>query len=141
MAALMIVFIIELIVAYLAYFAFRKVLPRNSLLALALVASIAGLAAGWTAGYRITTNTVIREVVYNANAEHQRLTGTDFSVEQSIELAKRLQETSEYYRLVQKGAAIHALPPLLVVLLLIVPLARRHERNRRSKAMDTASIH
>lgn len=140
MAALILVFIIEFVVAFLAYFLLRKALPRNTLLALSLVASIAGLAAGWTAGYRIMGNTVIRDFVDKASAEQQRLTGTSLSIEQSIELAKRLKETPEFYWVVQKGAAIHALPPLLVVLLIIVPLARRQERNRRSKALDSASM-
>lgn len=140
MAALILVFVIELVIAFLAYFLLRKALPRNTLLALSLVASIAGLAAGWTAGYRITANTVIRDFVDKASAEQQRLRGTSLSIEQSIELSNRLQETPEYYWLIQKGAAVHALPPLLVVLLIIVPLARKQERNRKSKALDSASM-
>ena len=109
MAALFLVFLIEFVVAYLAYFVLRKALPRKSLVALSLVSSLIALTAGWTAGYRITANTVIREFVYNASVEQQRLTGTSFSIEQSIELAKRLQETPEYYWLVQKGAAYSCL--------------------------------
>lgn len=140
MGTLIFVFVIELLIAYLAYLLLKRFLPKKSLVSLSIAASIAALVVGWSASYRITANTVIRDFVSTASAEQERKTRVPFSLEQSAELARQLKETPDYFWLVQKGAAVNSLLTLLIVLLIIVPLARKQERTRSTNKLGNTSV-
>lgn len=129
MAAMIVVFIIELAVACIIYFMLRKILPRKSLLILALVACVAGLLAGWIAGYRITGNTLLRDYVDSADVQQRELTGAGLSDEQSMVIMKDLLETPGFYLKAYVRAAIYAWPPIFLVFWIITRFSQIWKSN------------
>lgn len=134
MALLFVVFVIEILFAFTVYFLLRRLRGTRYLIALAVGASLIALVAGWTAGYRATANTVIRDFRDQTNAQLQRSRGAGLSESEWHQMLEKLKVDPEVEYLSHKGAAIHALPGFVIVLLIMVGLAKKHEKQSKNFA-------
>jgi hypothetical protein len=131
MALLIVVFVAELLLAFPAYFIFRKFYGNRSLIALAISASLIGLIAGWTIGYLSSANTVIRDYRDKVKVEVQQSRGTNLTEDEWHQLLEKLKVDPGVKYMSHKGAAIHAVPAFVVVFLIMVRLARKHQKRSR----------
>ena len=133
MIQLAITFIAEFIVAFVCYLALRKFLPANRLAILVLVAGLVGLPAGWVAGYRMTAGKILNQYYASVNNDYRGKTGQDIPMNEWLLAAEQLQSHPDYYPSLHKGAAVHAIPALLLVFALLGTLAKRREKKQRPK--------
>lgn len=133
MGLLFYVFSIEILLALTVYFLLRRLRESRSLVALAVGASLIALVAGWNAGYRATANTVIRDYRDNVKVQVQQSRGTNLTESEWYQLLERLKVDPEVKYLSHKGAAIHALPGFVVVLLIMIGLAKKHEKRSKGQ--------
>jgi hypothetical protein len=129
MALFIIVFIAEIIVAIGAYYIFCKLMKNKSVLILAIAASLIGLIAGWTAGYRATGSQVTYAYLSKTNEQSIQTRGVPISSEEETRLKEILFSQPQFEYILHKAAAIYALPAFIVVMIIMIFKSRR-EGNR-----------
>jgi len=95
-------------------------------------ASLFGLLAGWTAGYRATGYDVTMKYLEKANLQSQQVRGLPLSIEDEKNFKNELFSESEFEYSLHKVAAIHAVPVFLAVLIIMVLRAKKHEKQYES---------
>ena len=128
MAFLIVVFIVELFVASAIYYFLRKLFFKKTFVMLAICTSLIGLIAGWVAGYRATEYDLTNAYLIKSNEQLQQERGISLSFEEENNLKKILFAKTEFTNLLHKRAAIHAVPVFLVVLIIMVRLSKKHEK-------------
>jgi hypothetical protein len=96
---------------------------------LVLVAGLVGLPAGWVAAYRMTAAKTLGQYYASVNNEYRGNTGHDISMNEWLLAAEQLQNHPDYYPSLHRGAAVHAIPALLLVFVLLGTLAERARRS------------
>ena len=130
MALLLIVFIAEIIIAIGAYYIFRKMMKGKSVLILAIAASLIGLIAGWTVGYRATGSQVTYAYLSKTNEQSIQTRGVSISREEEDTLKEKLFSQPQFEYILHKAAAIHALPAFVVVMIIMIFKSRREEQRK-----------
>lgn len=125
MALLLTVFIAEIIVAIGAYYIFRKMMKGKSVLILAIAASLIGLIAGWTVGYRATGSQVTYDYLSKKNEQSIQTRGVSISREEEVMLKEKLFLQPQFEYVLHKAAAAHALPAFVVVMIIMIFKSRR----------------
>ena len=128
MAFLIVVFVVELFVASVVYYFLSRLFFKKTFVVLAICASLIGLIAGWTAGYRATGYDVTMAYLMKTNEQLQQERGISLSLEEENNLKKTLFAKREFTNLLHKKAAIHAVPAFLVVLIIMVRRSKKHEK-------------
>lgn len=134
MALLIFLFVIEMLLAVSVYFLLRKLYGNKSLTVLAISASLIALVAGWTVGYGVAANTIMRDFRDKTKVQIQMSRGVALSESEWHQLREKLAGDPEFKYLSHKGSAIHAVPVFVVVLLIMIGLAKKHQARPNKSA-------
>ena len=132
--------IMELIVALPVYYILRAIKKRNHIEAVALIASIVALGAGWVAGYRFTESLMVSDYLVTSKQNEISNHGVNLTQEKWLSLRSDFLANPDNTLMFHVGAAKAALPSVIFVAIILFWLAEREKKKmlaNNSDARDT----
>lgn len=129
MATYIVIFLFELLAAYILWFVLKKVLKTTKLYRLAIICLIVSLVVGYAASYRIVGYQVTMDYLTTINDQRIEETGRGITLEEENELKEELFQNKEYRELITKSSIKLSLFPFILVVFIMLFSARRSIRN------------
>jgi len=129
MATYIVIFLFELLAAYILWFVLKKVLKTTKLYRLAIICLIVSLVVGYAASYRIVGYQVTMDYLTTINDQRIEETGRGITLEEENELKEELFQNKEYRELVTNSSIKLSLFPFILVVFIMLFSARRSIRN------------
>lgn len=129
--------IMELIAALPVYYILRAILKRKHIKAIALIACIVSVGAGWVAGYRFTKDVMVSE--YLVHSEQNEITnyGVNLTQDRWSSLRNEFVSNSDNIQMFHIGAAKTALPSAVFVAIILFWLAERQKKKNIVKSNES----
>jgi len=129
MATYIVIFLFELLAAYILWFVLKKVLKTTKLYRLTIICLIVSLVVGYAAMYRIVGYQVTMDYLTTINNQMIEETGRGITLEEENRLKAELFQNKEYRELVTNSAIKPSLFPFVLVVFIMLFSARRSIRN------------
>jgi predicted PurR-regulated permease PerM len=129
MATYIVIFLFELLTAYILWFVLKKVLKTTKLYRLAIICLIVSLVVGYVASYRIVGYQVTIDYLTTINNQRIEETGRGITLQEENELKEELFQSKEYQRLLTNSSIKLSLFPFILVVFIMLFSARRSIRN------------
>ena len=128
MATYIVIFLFELLTAYILWFVLKKVLKTTKLYRLAIICLIVSLVVGYVASYRIVGYQVTMDYLATINNQRIEETGRGITIEEENELKEELFQNKEYRQIVANSSIKLSLFPFILVVFIMLFSARRSIR-------------
>ncbi len=125
MSTYIVVFLFELLTAYILWFALRKIFKTTKLYRIALVCLVASLAVGYTASYRIVEYQVTMDYLTEINNYKIELTGESITLEEENVYKEELFQREDFKNYITSSSIELSLYPFIVVIFIMLFFARR----------------
>lgn len=131
--------IMELIVALPVYYILRAILKRKHIEAVALIACIVALGAGWAAGYRFTKDVMVSDYLAISKQNEISNYGVNLTQEKWLSLRGEFVADPGNVQMFHVGAAKTALPSVVFVAIILFWLAERQKKKNIAISSDAKS--
>ncbi len=128
--------LMELAVAMPVYYLLRAILKKKYIEWIALAAIIAGIGAGWVAGYRVTQDVMVENYLQMSNQQEIVEYGRNLSQEKWSDLIHEFVTDPKNVQEFNVGAAKASLPSAIFVAILLFWLAERQKRKLSAENED-----
>lgn len=130
MGELLLLFLIEVVTVCAVYFALRWRVTNLSIPAIAFIACLAGLSSGWYSGYRISNSKMLEYAYILSSNTHQNITGEKLTNSQWYDIHDLIKKDTDFIKMARVEANRISIMPFIIVLLIILPIAHKHDRSR-----------
>ncbi len=128
--------LMELVVVVPVYYLLRAVLKKKYIEWIALAACIAGIGAGWVAGYRFTQDVMVSNYLQISNQQEIVVYGKNLNQEKWSHLIHEFVTDPKNVQEFNVGAAKASLPSAIFVAILLFWLAERQKRKLSAENED-----
>ena len=133
MATYIVIFLFELLAAYILWFVLKKVLKTNKLYRLAIICLIVSLVVGYAASNRIAGYQITMDYLTTINNQRIEETSRGITLQEENELKEELFQSKEYQRLLTNSSIKLSLFPFILVVFIMLFSARRSIKNLSPK--------